>query len=105
MGSKARPRFSRFPSMTMGSDAAVRSRPQAAQSNRRRGILALVTGARPGVPSELQAKRLLAFRDRVWTADTTTWAEPGEQTREHSQGRAAALVRSASAARTAGPTG
>ena len=29
------------------------------------GILALVTGARPGVPSELQAKRLLAFKERV----------------------------------------
>ena len=29
------------------------------------GILALVTGARPGVPSELQAKKLLAFKQRV----------------------------------------
>ena len=28
-------------------------------------MLALVTGARPGLPSELQAKRLLAFKQRV----------------------------------------
>jgi hypothetical protein len=28
-------------------------------------ILALVTGARPGIPSELQSKRLLALKDRV----------------------------------------
>ena len=50
-------------------------------SPHRRGILDLVTGRNPGVPSEAQAKRLLALRQRA--ADSgilvVTWRMPDGQ--------------------------